>query len=197
MPLKDFLDWLVGNKPRQNFRVKPVRTSAPSTQPKSLVVRPERGAVYLSPEVSKDVFTLKAGELPPVRLVIHKGQGWLRDTKHYLLVVPGNRYLASAGVFTLNVRGTKYNAQNYRGPRLVPGDLLSLVREPDNEYDSNAIAVCRLGHSAPLGYVNKGLAKRLAKRLDAGEVFEARVLRYREPFSIAISTPEFMQHIFR
>lgn len=46
-------------------------------------------------------------------------------------------------------------------------DEISLIREPLNEYDSNAIAV----HSwpiGPIGHIGRGIAERLSPELDAG-----------------------------
>lgn len=67
---------------------------------------------------------------------------------------------------------------NVVGVTFVPGypanvmslnmdDEMSLIREPENEHDSNAIAV----HSwpiGPIGHIGRGIAERLAPELDAG-----------------------------
>jgi hypothetical protein len=47
----------------------------------------------------------------------------------------------------------------------------SLIREPDNPHDRNAIRVA-MG-SCKLGYVPKDIAKHLAPKMDAGVEFEA------------------------
>jgi HIRAN domain len=50
--------------------------------------------------------------------------------------------------------------------RLRPGSQLTLVREPRNKYDPNAIRVMYGNRS--LGYVPRGLASELAGRMDTG-----------------------------
>lgn len=50
---------------------------------------------------------------------------------------------------------------------------IRLVREPDNEYDPNAIAVFlpkRLMGGAQIGYLRRPSAELLARKLDAGEM---------------------------
>jgi len=49
---------------------------------------------------------------------------------------------------------------------LKSGDILTLIREPNNQYDPNAIAIFFNGNQ--LGYVNKFNAESIAPRLDAG-----------------------------
>ena len=48
----------------------------------------------------------------------------------------------------------------------------ALIREPENQHDSNAIAVSLVGvwH---MGYIPSALAKNLALLMDAGRVFDA------------------------
>jgi hypothetical protein len=51
------------------------------------------------------------------------------------------------------------------------GSKFSLVREPENEFDGNAIAVRQFfkgGGSVRLGYIAKALAVELAPKIDAG-----------------------------
>lgn len=57
---------------------------------------------------------------------------------------------------------------------LEPGVELALVREPDNGFDSNAIAV-RLLDGSQIGYLNRLLSARLAPVMDAGESYSAAV----------------------
>jgi len=57
---------------------------------------------------------------------------------------------------------------------LVPGDKLTLVREPDNRYDSNAIQL----HQGDdfLGYVRGTDAQEIAPFIDDGTEFVAEVI---------------------
>jgi hypothetical protein len=65
---------------------------------------------------------------------------------------------------------------------LRPGMVLELRREPDNEYDRNAIGVRlrkRIGlrnRDLHLGYIKASEAQYLAPRMDAGQVVTATVL---------------------
>ncbi len=65
----------------------------------------------------------------------------------------------------------------YEAPQLVgdivPGELLQLVREPDNPYDANAVRVAWRGRK--LGYVPRRQNAALAWAMDRGEAFDARV----------------------
>jgi hypothetical protein len=54
--------------------------------------------------------------------------------------------------------------------------VLVLVRDAQNEYDANAIAV-ETASGARLGFVGRELAAELAPRLDAGAVYTALALR--------------------
>jgi hypothetical protein len=56
-----------------------------------------------------------------------------------------------------------------QSPR-VPREA-SLIREPDNEHDSNAVVVFMGGR--PIGHLPRTVAASLAPRLDAGERFRA------------------------
>lgn len=62
--------------------------------------------------------------------------------------------------------------------QLRPGDPLTLVREPANTHDANAVRVEWQGHR--LGYVPRGENAAVAWALDRGEPLQARVSRVRE-----------------
>lgn len=55
-----------------------------------------------------------------------------------------------------------------------------MQREPTNQYDPNAIAVWNAARTLQAGYIAREDAKRLAKKLDRGELF--RVLSIWETF---------------
>ena len=59
-----------------------------------------------------------------------------------------------------------------------PGDALSLVREPDNAHDANAIRVDWGTHR--LGYVPRAQNAALAAALDRGEPIAARISRLQQ-----------------
>ena len=58
-------------------------------------------------------------------------------------------------------------------PRLSEGELLKLVREPDNPKDKNAIRI--EGQGERIGFIPAHVARELAYRIDEGENFECRV----------------------
>lgn len=99
------------------------------------------------------------------------------------LMPPANRVLAAHGVVSFRVRGT----QHHRGAKFgntSPGQPATLRREPTNEFDPNAVAVhasTPAGGLTKVGYVNKGLARPLAKRMDAGEAVDALFMRGAAP----------------
>ncbi len=60
-----------------------------------------------------------------------------------------------------------------------PGDQLQLERDPDNEYDPNAIRVVN-NDGVWLGFIPKEVAAWLARDMDAGQQFTCTVTDDRE-----------------
>lgn len=58
------------------------------------------------------------------------------------------------------------------------GDVLTLVREPDNAYDPRAVRVEWQGHK--LGYVPRKENEAVARQLDRGNKLEARIVQLRK-----------------
>lgn len=108
--------------------------------------------------------------LPNLRLAPYRGELWLMETTTSKLVVVGNRHLAKLGIWTATVRGIDH----YRGAvvetNASPGQRLELVREPGNPHDRNAVQV--LVEERVVGYINKQMAARVAKLMDAGVPLE-------------------------
>lgn len=61
--------------------------------------------------------------------------------------------------------------------KLVEGQELMLIREKDNQYDTNAIAIyAELGDKThKIGHVKKELAEEMAKEIDSGEIVMAEI----------------------
>ena len=74
--------------------------------------------------------------------------------------------------------GSQYHALSSVWSDLRVGDRLTLVREPDNRHDRNAIRVDWNGQT--LGYVPRAENRAAARALDSGERLEARIVRLRE-----------------
>ena len=74
--------------------------------------------------------------------------------------------------------GSQYYAVSTSWTDIRVGDRLTLIREPDNRHDRNAIRVEWNGHK--LGYVPRAENKAAARAMDGGEKLEARVTRLRD-----------------
>jgi hypothetical protein len=83
--------------------------------------------------------------------------------------------LLERGLHVTSVAGARHHAEALAAAALAPGDRLELRRQPDNEYDANAIAVH--GGGELLGFVPRELAEELAPALDSGAPWSAVVLR--------------------
>ncbi len=95
------------------------------------------------------------------------------------LMPPANRVLAAQGVISFRVRGTQHH-HGAKSADTSPGQPAILRREPNNKFDPSAVAVYALtpsGRLSQVGYANKGLARSLAKRIDAGEELDALFMR--------------------
>ena len=74
--------------------------------------------------------------------------------------------------------GSQYYAMAEVWHLIRPGDRLTLVREPGNRHDRNAVRVDWNGQQ--IGYVPRAENRAVARALDAGETLEARVARLRD-----------------
>ena len=74
--------------------------------------------------------------------------------------------------------GSQYYAVGEFWRELQVGDPLTLVREPDNRHDRNAIRVEWRGHK--LGYVPRADNRAVAAAIDGGDRLVARISRLRE-----------------
>jgi hypothetical protein len=73
-----------------------------------------------------------------------------------------------------HIAGTAYRDLDAVEPRLQAGDVLRLRREPENPYDTLAIAVYD-PRGAHLGYIPRAKNQVLARLLDAGRPLHARL----------------------
>lgn len=83
-------------------------------------------------------------------------------------MAPGPEVLLHA-----HIAGFQYHAGPRLLDRLAPGQVLHLVREPDNPHDARAVRLDWQGHK--LGYVPREHNAEIAERLDAGEALRARI----------------------
>ena len=60
------------------------------------------------------------------------------------------------------VAGVSYRAEALPDASFDPGQRLSLVREPENEHDPNAVAIWNESRTLQVGYVPREIAPELA-----------------------------------
>lgn len=156
---------------------------------------------YLPEADARELFGDATNTAPPVSIGTYQRQLWLIHSATGRRIVPGNMSLRKFGIYSLNVRGNKYNAGGIRRAKPTVGAFLELLPEPSNQFDPNAIAIGKTvdGKFARVGYVNKGLAKSLTKRMTAGTVFTCMVLRGGQnldaPFSVLICTTDRLEYL--
>lgn len=88
--------------------------------------------------------------------------------------------LAQAGSIQILIQrsplaGSQYYALDDLWTQIAVGDELSLIREPDNRHDRDAVRVEWQGRK--LGYVPRTENRAVAEAMDAGEHLKARVAR--------------------
>jgi hypothetical protein len=74
--------------------------------------------------------------------------------------------------------GFQYHQAGELWPELRVGDALTLVREPDNPHDRNAVRVEWRGHM--LGYLPRAENRSVAAEMDVGAVVAGRIASLRE-----------------
>lgn len=85
------------------------------------------------------------------------------------LLNPKGTGLRRFGLVATYARGSTHHASAFRAADLRKGRPVELRREPDNPHDKNAVALYAPGARAPFGYVQRGRAPAIARRMDAGE----------------------------
>jgi single-stranded-DNA-specific exonuclease len=82
--------------------------------------------------------------------------------------------IADADSFHTKLAGVSFEGRQDVVTRLEPGAPLRLLRQPDNEFDPNAIAVMA-PTGEQVGFLNRRLASVLAPALDAGGLWDVSV----------------------
>lgn len=80
------------------------------------------------------------------------------------------------GRYELQVVGEQYEGRQKAIKKCEIGDTIALVRERDNKYDTNAVAVMS-DAGKQLGYIPKDDAVWVAEILDRGEPIKAHIVR--------------------
>jgi hypothetical protein len=94
-----------------------------------------------------------------------------------LLVGPGDSRLPRAGVYVSQLRGQAFHRLGCTAGDFSPGAPVRLVREPDNEFDPDAVAVYDATGRHLAAYVNNQKARILARLIDSGEPIGAVSIR--------------------
>ncbi len=83
--------------------------------------------------------------------------------------------IANVDSFNTKVVGVSFEGRQEYLSDLCEGTHLSIVRQKNNEYDENAIAVYK-DSEEQIGFLNRHLAAKLAPVIDAGQNYEAQVV---------------------
>lgn len=170
----------------------PKLTPTPETEGARRGERPQSTPTYertyLPQDRHAELLQPRPDGLPPLRLVRHSGALWLREDTTGLLVNVDNRYLPRLGIW-----GAKLRGHNHYDGRAVLGPA-ELVREPENPFDPNAVAVHADG--VIVGHYNKGMARRLAKLLDGGEPLVASFIEV-DPPKVLAASQGIMRYLYR
>lgn len=103
------------------------------------------------------------------------GRGyWLRDAATGDALRWDDARLAEAGVHVLPVAGTSHRNDALQDAAFAPGTALTLVAEPENEYDPNAIGIWDADQKLQVGYVPAEHAAELELPLQALVLWEWR-----------------------
>lgn len=202
-------DWLTGRKQRDRREVRPPPCGRGDSDGESVRAVPisERKTVYSKEYMPRDreerSFILSPDGMPTGRLRLERDRLVIVTDDGAGMVSPSSARLYTLGVYCFRIRGVTYYEAAIRAGDFRPGTKVRLVREPDNEHDANAIAVYAAGARRPAGYVNKQNAKRLAKRLDAGEQLAVISLRGARPGIVGaapwvlVALPDAVAHLRR
>lgn len=93
------------------------------------------------------------------------------------LINPKGAGLRHLGLVATYARGSGFHASAFRTADLRKGRWAELRPEPENPHDPNAVALHAPRASKPFGYVQRGRAAVVAKRLAAGEDLAAVSMR--------------------
>lgn len=194
MGILDSLRAAFGGKP--NTRPTPPQSTESPPRRVAVSARVERSSgppvgyesPYLPSDRHAELLVPRPDGLPPLHLSRYRGALWLTEDTTGKLVNAKSRSLRSLGIWGATVRGTDhYDAKARLG-------TAELVREPDNPFDANAVAV-HVGGKI-IGHFNKQKAAALAKVLDAGEQLEATIISA-DPAKVLAARPEVLAHLRR
>lgn len=166
---------------------------------------PDPAPAHYLPSEDWDEFLITDGQgLPTLYLQMHTGELRLTEPTTGKFVRTRNHHLRRLGIWTVDLGGVGVHKTAVREGLLQPGSPMSLVREPHNEHDGNAVAV----HAAagrPVGYVNKRTAAGLSRLLDTGTRLDAISIAFDSSdadgrpggVKVLAGSPELVRHLLR
>lgn len=135
-------------------------------------------AVYVPKDDEDRHLTRDADGLPTVRFVdVGDRLAVWSPLDGGVLLNPKGLGLRRFGLVATYARGSTHHATAYRSADLRKGRPVELWREPDNPHDRNAVALHAPGARAAFGYVQRGRAAVIARRMDSGESMAGVSLR--------------------
>jgi hypothetical protein len=152
-------------------------------------------AGYVPAETAKDQLVADPDGMPPLKLVSSKNgldlalpTGQLVDYKILAL-----RHFR---IFAFRVVGMGFYEDPEKPFKFRNGQRVGLLREPDNEFDPNAVAITVGRPATKIGYVNKQRAKWVAELLDAGQELDGIIIQTKASSPrVLITTPEVLEHL--
>jgi hypothetical protein len=177
-----FIDRLLGRRrtePDIPPALPPVRTDLPRPRshaaPDPADVVPDESGGWYVPQDSDDL--LGPDGVPLLHLIPHHDTGGeslrLCEDRTGLLVGPDDRRLPGAGIHVTQLRGQAYHQMGCRAGDFRPGAEVRLVRDPDDEFDPDAVAVYDDTGRHLAGYVSNQKARILSRLIDSGQPIEA------------------------
>lgn len=153
-------------------------------------------AGYIATEEAKSRLVAGPDGLPPLKLIgSNNGLDFaLPDGK---LVDYNLLALRHFNIFAFRVVGIAYYEDPEKPFRFRNGQRVAVKHEPDNEYDTNAVAIHVGRPERKVGYVNKQRAKWVAELLDSGQQLEGLVIQTKSSPRVLVTTPEMLAHLRR
>lgn len=127
-------------------------------------------SAFLPIEHQLDLVTVNDDGTTNLKLELYNGQ-YVLEAPNGLIPNTASAQVYKLGIFNCPIRGSSYYEDAIMASDTRPLRKAKLVREYDNKYDRNAVAI--YGDGGLIGYVNKQNAARLAKRIDSGEEYLA------------------------
>ena len=137
---------------------------------------------WYAPQDGSSDHLLRSDGVPALHLVPCRDTGGemvlqLCEDATGLLVGPGDSRLPRAGVYVSQLRGQAFHRLGCMAGDFSPGAPVRLVREPDNEFDPDAVAVYDATGRHLAAYVNNQKARILARLIDSGQPIQAVSIR--------------------